>query len=381
VTSFDAAVVGAGSFGAWTAWHLRRAGLSVALVDAYGPGNSRSSSGGESRLIRMGYGADELYTRWAVRSVGAWKELSARAEPPVFHPTGVLWLGQAENAYMEATLAALHRASVPNESLERGELARRYPQIELGPIGWGILEPESGVLLARRAVQVVAGEARHAGVEIVEEAVTAPPRRGRLDSITLSSGRRLSAEVFVFACGPWMGRLFPDHLGSRIFPTRQEVFYFGPAAGDGRFRPPQMPAWLDVTEERYGVPDLEARGFKLASDVHGPPFDPDAGERAATAAGIAAAREYLGRRFPALRETPLLSAEVCQYENTSNGDFLIDRHPDMPNVWLVGGGSGHGFKHGPAVGEYVTDLVSRGGEVERRFRLKTKATLQKRMVH
>jgi sarcosine oxidase len=381
VTSFDAAVVGAGSFGAWTAWHLKKAGLSVALVDAYGPGNSRSSSGGESRLIRMGYGEDELYTRWAVRSLGAWKELSARADPPVFHQTGVLWLGQAENAYMEATLAALHRAGLPNESLERAELERRYPQISLGPIGWGILEPESGVLLARRAVQLVTAEARRAGVEMVEEVVAAPPGRGRLDAIALSSGRRLSAEVFVFACGPWMGRLFPDLLGSRIFPTRQEVFYFGPSAGDGRFRPPQMPAWLDVTEERYGVPDLEARGFKLASDVHGPAFDPDAGERAATAEGIAAAREYLARRFPGLRDAPMLSAEVCQYENTSNGDFLIDRHPDMPNVWLVGGGSGHGFKHGPCIGHYVTDLVSKGGVVERRFRLKTKAAVQHRMVH
>lgn len=187
MTSFDAAVVGAGSFGVWTAWHLRKAGLSVALVDAYGSGNSRSSSGGESRLIRMGYGADELYTRWAVRSLGAWKELSARVEPPLFHPTGVLWMGQAENPYMEATLAALHRAGVPNESLERGELARRYPQIELGTIGWGILEPESGVLLARRAVQVVAGQAKRAGVETIEETVVAPPGRGRLDSIALSS--------------------------------------------------------------------------------------------------------------------------------------------------------------------------------------------------
>jgi monomeric sarcosine oxidase len=381
VTPFDAVVVGAGSFGAWTAWQLRKAGLSVALVDAYGPGNSRSSSGGESRLIRMGYGADELYTGWAMRSLGAWKELSARVEPPIFHETGVLWLGQAENAYMEATLAALHRASVPNESLVRGELERRYPQIELGPIVWGILEAESGVLLARRAVQVVAAEARRAGVEMVEGAVAAPPGRGQLDSLALSSGRRLTAEVFVFACGPWMGRLFPDLLGSRIFPTRQEVFYFGPSAGDGRFRPPAMPAWLDVTEERYGVPDLEGRGFKLASDVHGPPFDPDAGERVTTAEGVAAARGYLGRRYPGLRDAPLLSTEVCQYENTSTGDFLIDRHPEMDNVWLVGGGSGHGFKHGPALGEYVAGLITREGEVEPRFRLLMKTTVQKRMVH
>jgi monomeric sarcosine oxidase len=380
VKRFDAAVVGAGTFGTWTAWHLRRAGLSVVLADGYGPGNSRASSGGESRMVRMGYGADEFYSRWSLRSLAAWKELSSRADAPLFHRTGMLWLGRAEDAYMEATLAALHRMGVPHESLERRELEKRFPQIALGPIDRGILEPESGALLARRAVQLVAAEASRAGVERVEASVAPPSGRGTVGSLALSSGERLDAGVFVFACGPWLGKLFPDLLGSRIFPTRQEIFYFGPAAGDARFRPPAMPAWLDLTDEMYGIPDLESRGFKLATDRHGARFDPDSGERTASAEGIAAAREYAGRRFPGLKNAPLLSGEVCQYENTSNGDFLVDRHPDFGNVWLVGGGSGHGFKHGPALGEYVTQRVTRGGEIEPRFRLGTKATVQKRGV-
>jgi len=379
--NFDAAVVGAGCFGVWSAWSLRRAGLSVALVDAYGPGNARSSSGGESRIIRMGYGADELYTRLSLRSLTIWKELSARTDPPLFHRTGVLWMGQARDPYMTASEAALNRAGVPNETLDRVELARRYPQIDPGPIEWGILEPGSGILLARRAVQVVAQDGASSGVARVDAAVAPPVGRGRLASAELSSGERISAGSFVFACGPWLGKVFPDLLRERIFPSRQEVFYFGASPGDARFRPPEMPAWLDRTAEVYGIPDLEARGFKVAVDRHGPRFDPDAGERVATAEGLEAARAYVGGRFPGLAKAPVLSAEVCQYENTSNGDFLVDRHPDFDNVWLAGGGSGHGFKHGPAIGELMARLVTSGGEIEPRFRLETKSTRQKRTVH
>jgi glycine/D-amino acid oxidase-like deaminating enzyme len=329
----------------------------------------------------MGYGADEIYTRMAQRSLEFWKELSGSGDAPLFHPTGVLWLGRAGDRYMENTLGALSRAGAALEELSPADLSRRFPQIELGAIDWGILEMEYGALLARRAVAAVADRAQKAGVVRIEAAAAAPPGSGRLESLPLSSGEAIHAGTFVFACGPWLGKLFPDLLGDRLFVTRQEIFYFGPAAGDGRFRPPAMPAWLDLTEEMYGIPDLEGRGFKLAPDTHGPRFDPDTGDRSVSPEGVAAARAYVGRRFPALRDSPLLAAEVCQYENTSSGDFLIDRHPDFGNVWLAGGGSGHGFKHGPAVAEYVTERILRGGEIEPRFRLASKATLPHRSVH
>ena len=109
-------------------------------------------------------------------------------------------------------------------------------------------------------------------------------------------------------------------------------------------------------------------------------FDPDKGERVVTAEGLDAVRKFLAQRFPALKNAPLLETRVCQYENTSNGDFLIDRHPAFDNVWLVGGGSGHGFKHGPALGEYVAARVVEGGTVEPRFTLATKGKVQKRTV-
>ncbi|HEY7863889.1 MAG TPA: FAD-dependent oxidoreductase, partial [Thermoanaerobaculia bacterium] len=191
----------------------------------------------------------------------------------------------------------------------------------------------------------------------------------RLTAISLSDGTRLVADHYVFACGPWLSRLFPEAVGTRIEPTRQEVFYFGAPAGDARFSEGQFPVWVEVPRFFYGIPGNEWRGFKIADDSRGPSFDPTSGERVASAEGLRSAREYLARRFPALAKAPLLESRVCQYENSPDGDFLIDRHPGAGNLWLVGGGSGHGFKHGPAVGELVAANVLGQKPVEPTFAL------------
>ena len=236
------------------------------------------------------------------------------------------------------------------------------------------------MLLARRAVATLVRDAERQGVVYRPDAVRRPTGRGTLDGVTTQTGETIGADIFVFACGPWLPGLFPALLQDRIVPTRQEVLYFGPPAGDRRFASPALPAWIDFGEEVYGVPDLDGRGFKVAIDRHGPVFDPDAGDRVAVET-VPAVRDYLGRRFPGMSDAPLIASEVCQYENTSNGDFLIDRHPELENVWLVGGGSGHGFKHGPAVGEYVARLVTQGGAADERFRLATKHRVQRRTVY
>jgi sarcosine oxidase len=379
--SHDVAVIGAGVFGAWTALCLRRAGKRVALIDAYGPGNARASSGGESRLIRMGYGADELYTRWSMRSLGMWKEFFARTGKPLFQQTGILWIVNENDPQAEASRDTLKRVGVRHEILNRTELEVRFPQIGFGEASWGIFEPESGVLMARRAVAAVVDAAIAEGVEYFQEFVSAPAKAGKVASVRTSANREIHAGEFVFACGPWLGKVFSDLLGERIFVTRQEVYFFGVPAGDKRFAPLAMPGWLFQGDLTYGVPDLESRGFKIALDKHGPTFDPDTGMRVPTAEGIAAMRKYVAKRFPALAEAPLVEARVCQYENTSNGDFLVDRHPAHENVWLVGGGSGHGFKHGPAMGEYVAGRLMEKVEAEARFSLASKQTVQRRTVY
>ncbi|MGI9065041.1 MAG: FAD-dependent oxidoreductase [Pyrinomonadaceae bacterium] len=417
--TFDVAVVGAGVFGAWTAYLLKREGAQVLLVDAHGPGNSRASSGGESRMIRMGYGRDQIYTRMAQRSLGLWHELFDQIgptgiSPRLFQPTGILWLARENDPYCEATLETLEQCQVQYERLDRAELLRRYPQLELGSVSWGILEPNSGVLMARQAVQAVAAEALAAGVVYLDEAIlpetTSRPgaqaslpawlgserqpgpleqelnwksSSGNWQSVKTVSGREIFAKQFVFACGPWLPKVFPALLGQLIHVTKQEVFFFGVPSGDvsRQFGPERMPAWIDFNDLVYGIPNLDNRGFKVAIDAHGPQFDPDTGDRIVSPASLTAVRAYLARRMPVLAKAVVTETRVCQYENTSNGDFLIDRHPAFENVWLVGGGSGHGFKHGPAVGEHVAALISGNAKVEPRFALATKEKAHQRKVY
>jgi monomeric sarcosine oxidase len=379
----DVAIIGAGTFGSWIAWHLRRSGRSVLLLDAWVPGHSRASSGGETRIIRMGYGADALYTEMARRSLGQWQDLARETGQHLFERTGVLWIGRSGDPYSESTRATLQAAEVTMEIVPAAELRLRYPQMVLpDPLTFGILEPESGALLARRAVAAVAAELVRQGGQYLTAAVQPPSGRGRLAGIQTTAGERISAGTFVFACGPWLPKLFPELLGARIFPTRQEALFFAPPAGDNDFSPARLPVWIDFTDPRgpYGFPDLEGRGVKIAFDRHGPAFDPDTGDRRIGLESVTEARAFLAKRFPALRDARLTESRVCQYENTSNGDFLIDRHPELDNVWFAGGGSGHGFKHGPAVGEYVTGVLS-GAPAEPRFSLASKAETQCRTVY
>ena len=378
--TFDVAVIGAGVFGAWTAWHLQKTGRRVALLDAYGAAHSRASSGGESRVIRMGYGGDEIYTRWSMRSLKLWQEFFAQVKQPLFHKTGMLWMARERDAYTLATKTTLTKLGVKFEELQRDELEKRWPQISYGPVTWALYEPDSGALLARRAVQAVVENVVKNGVQYLTEAVSAPTGKGKIDTVKTSGGESISAGQFVFACGPWLPKVFPALLGERIHPTRQEIYFFGAQPGDKRWQPPAMPTWIDFGAEIYGIPDLENRGFKVALDRHGPALDPDTNERIITPSLLAEVRKHLTERFPGLKDAPLIESRVCQYENTSNGNFLIDRHPELSNVWLVGGGSGHGFKHGPALGEYVTARVVQGDAVEQRFTLATKEKVQKRSV-
>jgi sarcosine oxidase len=384
--TYNVAVIGSGVFGAWSAYFLQKFGAKVLLLDAYGPGNSRSSSGGESRIIRMGYGADEIYTRWSMRALPFWKELFARTgRPELFHQTGVLWIAPGKYQYAIDSLAMLQKNNIPNEKLSLNDLRQRYPQVSFDEDAWGILEPESGVLLARRAVQTVVDRAIQIGVDYRNVAVAAPAGRNKLKSIVATTGEKISAGSFVFACGSWLPKIFPELLGPRMFVSRQEILFFGVPAGDRRFTQSAMPTWLYLKDEFYGMPEIESRGFKVADDRHGARVDPDTQSRISSPDAVEAARQFVARRFPTLKNAPILETRVCQYENTSNGDFLIDRHPQMENVWLVGGGSGHGFKHGPSVGEYVAAQVTGGAEArkksEPRFSLATKLSTQNRTIH
>jgi glycine/D-amino acid oxidase-like deaminating enzyme len=351
-------VVGAGAFGGWTALHLLRGGARVTLVDAYGAGDLRAASSGETRVIRASYGQKPIYAEWAWRALALWKQAEREWRTPLFVNSGVLWLYGEEDEYARASLATLERLRVPLERLNRAAVERRFPQFSTEGVRFAWHEPKAGFLRARVATQAVAAAVQREGGRVVTGAIKAPAGTGaRLAAVRLATGEQLTAETFVFACGAWLPKLFPAELGRRILVTRQEVFFFGLPAGDAEFTAARMPVWLDPAGHYYGIPSVDGRGLKVADDSSGPQFDPATGDRAVSPEGLRNARAHLATRIPGLAGAPLVETRVCQYARTPDAHLVMDRHPQHENVWLVGGGSGHGFKLGPALGEFVARHV------------------------
>ena len=374
-------VVGAGVFGAWCAKFLADSGHVVTLVDAYGPANARASSADHSRVIRAGYGTQEIYSRFATESLRDWQWLAAVTGRTLLARTGALFMGEPSSAYLRDSFHTLSTLGIAVERLAPDALRQRFPQIDATGLGDSLFEAEAGVIRARAAVQALVAHLTadqrvsyvHAAVEPVDE------QQAQLRVV--ASERAMIADVFVFACGPWLPRIFPLAVGRRIRPTRQEVLFFGAPPGDTRFAAARLPVWIDFASGLYGIPDLDARGFKVGIDRHGAAIDPDVLERTVDEGLVHRTREWIAQRFPAMRGAPLLDAHVCQYENTSSGDFIIDRHPAWPSCWIVGGGSGHGFKHGPAVGRHVADVIDGRAPVRQPFALETKSVAAARVVY
>jgi len=366
------AVIGAGAFGGWTALHLLERGARVTLVDAWGPGNSRASSGGETRILRGTYGPDRPYTKLAARAIKLWAKYERLWKRQFLHRTGVLWMvSSRDDAYERGSLAVLRQSRMKFQELSASAMKKRWPQVNFADVRWGILEPECGYLDARASCQAVADAFVGQGGDYRQVAVSADGLEGRhFHSLTLSDGSRLRADYYVFACGPWLGKLFPEALGKVIQPTKQDIFFFGTPAGDDRFTDSHLPVWGDHGKRFfYGIPGNDHRGLKVADDTRGHAFDPTSGERVVSQATLKRVREYIAFRFPALKDAPLIETRVCQYEQTPDSNFIMDRHPRMNNVWLLGGGSGHGFKHGPALGEMMAKLILKDDEPDAIWRL------------
>ena len=356
------AVIGAGAFGGWTALHLLEAGAQVTLVDAWGPGNSRASSGGETRIIRGTYGLDYVYTEMAARALALWAKYERKWKRQFLHRSGVLWMASgSDDGFERGSVEGLRNAKIKFRELSAVQMQKRWTQINFEGIDWGIYEPECGYLDARASCQAVVDAFVSAGGKYRQAAVVPDGLEDApISRLTLSDNSKLKAQSYVFACGPWLGKLFPRAVGDRVTATKQEIFFFGPPAGDFRFSDEQMPVWGDhLGRFRYGIPGSDRRGFKIADDTRGPEFDPTNGERVISQEALREAREYIAFRFPGLRNAPLIESRVCQYEQTADSHFVVDRHPSNESVWILGGGSGHGFKHGPAVGEMMAGLVLR----------------------
>ncbi|MSR07054.1 MAG: FAD-dependent oxidoreductase [Gemmatimonadetes bacterium] len=353
-----ATVIGAGAFGGWTALHLLRRGVHVTLWDAWGPANPRASSGDDTRIIRATYGPDRIYVDLTLASFPQWRALQKATGQLVLRETGALWLAARDDRWERDAMGHLRDAGVPHQQLSPTQAKKRYPLFNFSGVNFVIEEPGAAYLRARAACALVLGQ-------FLAEGGTY--REGRVEAF---DGRTPpDTDIVVYACGPWMGKLFPDVIGDLIRPTRQELFYFGLPSMDG-YRDGQIPVWLDRGPGIwYSIPS-GGQGIKLASDDRGPVFDPDNGDRGVTPAVLAEARAKLAERLPSLAKAPFLDGKACQYEQTPDSHFIIDRHPKASNVWLVGGGSGHGFKHGPAVGELVAECALERRKLEPTFLLK-----------
>jgi glycine/D-amino acid oxidase-like deaminating enzyme len=368
------AVIGAGAFGGWTALQLLERRARVTLIDAWGPGNSRASSGGETRIMRGTYGPDQPYTELAARALNLWAKYEKRWKRTFLHRTGVLWMaGSRDDSFERGSLPLLGGAGIQFQELSSRQMKKRWPQVNFEDVRWGIFEPECGYLQARASCEAVvdafvAGGGKYRQVEALPEEFK--NSTSLLRGLRLSDGSILRADSYVFACGAWLGKLFPKILGDSIRPTKQEIFFFGAPAGDARFTDAELPVWGDHGHRFfYGIPGRGRRGFKVADDTRGPNFDPTQGERVVSPAALKRARKYVAHRFPAMKDAPLIESRVCQYEQTPDSHFIVDRHPQLQNVWLLGGGSGHGFKHGPALGETMAELILKDGEAKQIWRL------------
>lgn len=346
----DVVVIGAGAFGGWSALTLREQGAKVTLVDAYGPGNPRASSGDESRLLRLSYGAREIYTRWARRSQELWEERQEEFGRRMFYNNGSLrYISPAGRGVQEAVF---DRMGLPYEVLTPDEVHYRWPQVDFSEYDQIFYEPTGGVVKAREAMIAVAENFMHKAGELkIGHAV---PVAGRSGPAITVNGDPVEAGAYVFACGPWLPKVFPNLLGDRIRVPRRELFYIGSPIDDHRYRWEHLPNIADG--DTYTASDVDY-GIKVAANLRNVPMDPDSGDRMPTAFLRRQVELYVAKRMPGLRGQPIVASRTCQTEYSDNGHFIVDRHPERDNVWIAGAGSGHAFKMGPAIGEYVASRV------------------------
>ena len=346
-----ATVVGAGVFGASTALSLVRRGWDVTLVEQYVPGNVRSASGGDTRLIRYAHGTEEWYTSLVRRARGLWRELEQETGETLLDERGVAWFASGDGAFEEESEPVLRRLGIPVERLDPDGATRLVPSLRVDDLRFVLFEPDAGLLFARRATQALVEQAVREGARL---------EPGRVDPGSPPSG----SDVVVWACGAWLPALFPGLVRIRI--SKRDVFFFGAGAEWAG-----TPGWCDYDAAYYGHGEVGGLGVKIAPDAAGEAIDPDTLERLPSPSNVRLAHEYAARRFPAL--TTIVGSRICQYALTPDAHFVIAPHPEQEGWWLLGGGSGHGFKHGPALGEHVADLVEGKAEPDPRHGLGERA--------
>ncbi|SEH01668.1 Glycine/D-amino acid oxidase [Nonomuraea solani] len=355
-------VVGAGIWGSSVALRLADAGWRVTLVEQHRPGHVRQASAGETRLLRCSHGADDWYARLAWQARDGWRRLGERAGEELYLESGMVWFAGRPDGWEHASAQVLKNLDIGCEVLDPADCGRFFPDFRGDDLSFLLWEPHAGVIRARRATQVTAALAVAAGVRLVRG--RAAPVKGDAEpylSAVEIDGEVRHADRVVWACGAWLPALFD---GLPLTVTKQDTLHF---AVPPAWSVPETPAWVDHGTSAYGHGDVDGVGMKATSDAEGPPYEPEEGPRVVDAGSVEQARSYLARRFPALASAPVLFTQVCQYALTPDAEWLFAEA--SPGVWLLGGDSGHGFKHAPALAGYVAGALDGEYAPEPRFGL------------
>lgn len=389
--SGDIVVVGGGAWGGWTSLYLRRRGARVTMIDAYGPGNSRASSGDETRGVRSSYGdravAGELWTSWARTAIQRWRafddEYAREFNTKFFHTTGDVICRASEEPFVKRTLELWKAQGVSHEVIDGDEVMKRWPVIDARDIGIAITEPDAGVVRSRHATQAVAAIAQREGVRLViGRARPGAVSGGVMDGVVLDDGTVIRGDRYVFCCGPWLRKTFPALLEDRMRIPLGYVCYFGVPESDRRFSFPNLPSYNFSGVTGWPALPVDLRGFRVRGAIAPPlpPGSPPAAQQAAATTAqnatadlaqqdpdtsgrwmnqerIDGSRRFVQARFPILASAPLLETRACHYESSINRNFIIDRLPEVTNAWIAGVGQAEGFKFGPVVGEYIAQRV------------------------
>jgi glycine/D-amino acid oxidase-like deaminating enzyme len=257
------------------------------------------------------------------------------------------------------------------ERISTNDLLKRYPVVNSQGIDHAYLDPFGGYLLASVSCRLVKETfINEGGTYISSFAKPNSIHHNKISSVWLTDNTELYGDLFIFACGAWLGDLFPEVLKDIIVPSKQEVYYFG-VPEDKRSLYKDLPVWVDVDGKDfyYGIPSNDGCVFKIGVDKRGETIHPDRNDRLMNQVVFNEAKKFISHRFPDLHNAPLIDSRVCAYENSPDGNFIFDHHPEADNVIILGGGSGHGFKHGPAIGELVSEALSEGRMIPGLFSL------------
>ena len=356
-------VVGAGIFGVTAALELRRRGYGVSLLDPGPLPHPLATSTDISKMVRMDYGDDEVFTALAEESIEGWRRWNLEWGQELYHNDGLLIMTRETirpGTFEYDSLELMKRRGISPERISPDELVRRFPA--WAPNGYvdGFLSPRGGWVEADKVVARLVEEARAAGVSVAAgTTVVGLIEDGRRTvGVATADGTPRRADFVVVAAGPWTPYLLPQ-LQDVMWPVGQPVLYFQPE-NPADYRPPHFPPWAaDVSRTGwYGFPAMEDGVVKVS--IHGPGrrMSPDA-PRDVPPAEERRFREFLRGTFPPLAEAPLIRSRYCLYCDTWDGNFWIDHDPEREGLVVATGGSGHGFKFAPVLGSLIADALER----------------------